>query len=154
MIKEIYIDTREQVFKHISNFFQLKEIPIKRAKLDFGDYSFRTQSQDYRNIFAIERKHSLDELAINFTKHRETFKKEFIRANEVGAKILLLIEDSNQEMIKNHYYRSQFHPNAFMGSLNSWHYKYNIDIFFCKSKYTGENILKLFNNFVDKIESS
>ena len=157
-IKTIYIDTREQVFSHISNVFIEKKLSIKKEKLDFGDYTFQTEckefKKDYRNIVVVERKASLDELANNFTKHRETFKKEFIRANEAGAKVFLLIEDSTIQMIRNHHYRSQFHPNAFIGSLNSWHYKYNIDIYFCKSKYTATAILRIFNKFIlDKIDS-
>lgn len=148
MIKRIFIDTREQVFAHIETEIKLNNISIKRKKLDAGDYSFETIYKNYENIVIVERKHSLDELATNFTRDRDRFKRELIRAYESGAKTILLIEDATQQDILNHNYRSKFHPNAFIGSLNSWHKKYNMDVFFCRKKYSGKAIIKIFNDFI------
>ena len=36
----ILIDTREQQFSHIVDYFDKKKIPYKKKALEFGDYSF------------------------------------------------------------------------------------------------------------------
>jgi hypothetical protein len=74
-----------------------------------------------------------------------------MKANASGAKIILLIENSTPDMIKNHKYRSKFHPNAFIGSLNSWHYKYNLDVYFIENiiytyKFIYNTFLKYLGN--------
>ena len=155
----ILIDSREKENSHILNYMAVNKISVKRKQtLKFGDYSFIDHNTDYRNLIVIERKNSLDELSLNLTSgkkdhpinRRERFKNEFKRAKEVGAKVVLLIENATQEDIKEHRYRSRLHPNAFLGSLNSWHNKGYIDnIFFCKNKNdVGWAMLKIFYNFL------
>lgn len=155
----LLVDSREKENSHILNYMAVNEISVKENQpLKFGDYSFIKDNVDYRNKIVIERKNSLDELSLNLTSgkkdnqvnRRERFKNEFKRAKESGAKIILLIENATQKDILNHNYRSKLHPNAFMGSLNSWHSKGYIDnIFFCESKNdTGWAMLKIFHHFL------
>lgn len=66
----ILIDTREQVNQHITNFFQVNNIPYTTIKLDTGDYSAMIPQNFelgiYRDAyfpFTVERKNSIDELA-------------------------------------------------------------------------------------------
>jgi hypothetical protein len=158
----ILIDSREKENSHILNYMAVNKISVKRKQaLKFGDYSFIDHNTDYRNLITIERKNSLDELALNLTSgkkdnpinRRERFKNEFKRAKEAGAKMVLLIENATQENILNHNYRSKLHPNAFIGSLNSWYNKGYIDnIFFCQDKNdAGWAMLKIFHNFLKEL---
>jgi len=156
----ILIDSREKENSHILNYMAVNKISVKRKQtLKFGDYSFIDHNTDYRNLIVIERKNSLDELALNLTSgkkdnpvnRRERFKNEFKRAKEAGAKMVLLIENATQEDIKEHNYRSKLHPNAFIGSLNSWYNKGYIDnIFFCQDKNdAGWAMLKIFKQYLN-----
>lgn len=155
----LLVDSREKENSHILNYMAVNKISVKEKQpLKFGDYSFIKDNIDYRNQIVIERKNSLDELSLNLTSgkkdnlvnRRERFKNEFKRAKEAGSKIILLIENATQEDILNHNYRSKLHPNAFIGSLNSWYNKGYIDnIFFCESKNdTGWAMLKIFHQFL------
>ena len=148
---KVIIDTREQQIGHIVSQFKKMNIQMIRKKLDFGDYSFLINGYSFENEFVIERKYSLNELATNFTKERDRFKREMIRSYEAKATIILFIENASQNDIEEHNYRSRFHPKAFIGSLNSWHKKYNMDVYFCKEvKYSALAILKLFRNYQEK----
>lgn len=155
----LLVDSREKENSHILNYMAVNKISVKEKQpLKFGDYSFIKDNIDYRNQIVIERKNSLDELSLNLTSgkkdnlvnRRKRFKNEFKRAKEAGSKIILLIENATQEDILNHNYRSKLHPNAFIGSLNSWYNKGYIDnIFFCESKNdTGWAMLKIFHQFL------
>lgn len=81
----ILIDTREQVNQHITNFFQVNNIPYTAIKLDTGDYSaILPQNSElgiYRDTyfpFTVERKNSIDELASSIKEER--FEHELIRS--------------------------------------------------------------------------
>lgn len=145
---EIIIDTREKEIRHILKYMPYLSINCIYKKIDAGDYSFTHKDIDYSNEFVIERKANLDELALNFTKHRKRFKEEFERAKENNCTIILLIEDDFNK-IKKHEYRSKFHPNAFLASLQSWRKKELIaEIYFGKKEKTAEFMLKLFENYL------
>ncbi len=74
----IITDTREQK--------PFKFIPTKIKKLEFGDYT-----ADYK-IF-IERK-SLSDLLGTFTSGYERFRREFIRAKDSGAYMIVLVTET------------------------------------------------------------
>jgi len=144
-------DTREQENKHILNYLIKNNINYKEKKLDFGDYSFELEGLSLEEMIVIERKNSIDELCLNFTKERERFKREILRAYEKKAYFILLIENGNLNDIKNHRYRSRMHPNALIGSLNSWKKKYNIYTGFCGKNNTGKVMYNFFKRYVEKI---
>jgi ERCC4-type nuclease len=144
----IIIDTREKMITHITYQLKKKHIKYIRQKLNFGDYSFIFNNKTYAEKVVIERKSSLDELAINLTKGRERFKREFIRASDKNAAVFLLIENAKKEDIEKHNYRSRMHSNALMGSLRSWHNKYGIRIFFCQRRNFVNLMLKIFNDMI------
>ena len=80
----VLIDTREQVNQHITNYFQLHNIPYTAIKLDTGDYSAMIPQNlelgIYRDTyfpFTVERKNSIDELASSIKEER--FEHELIR---------------------------------------------------------------------------
>lgn len=134
---QIVIDTREKDNKHITKWFDEKDIPYIVQKLDFGDYTFMVPENkklgiptdiSFRNDCAIERKRNANELAKNFTKDRARMKAEFARAKE---NMLLLIENSTYEDIcRGKYgagkYDSKYHPKSFISSLHSFSAEFNI----------------------------
>lgn len=150
-IDKIIIDTREKKIYHILKYLKKNNIQFEIKKIDSGDYSFWFRDKDYSNIFSIERKANLGELALNFTKtRRKTFKEEFNRAKKRNQDVILLIED-NYKNIKMHNYRSKFHPNSFLGSLKSWKNKGLItEIYFGKKENTAEFMIKIFSEYIKK----
>lgn len=122
---KIIVDTREKVGKnkHILDYFDKEGIQWERRKLDYGDYAL----EGHETELVIERKCSLDELAINFTKGRDRFKREFERAQNDGAKIIVMVERGSYPKIINHKYRSRFNPKAYLQSMISWKEKYDAD---------------------------
>ena len=102
----IICDTREQDL-HILRKLDSLNIPYKRKKLDFGDYSFEWNGKSYENEICIERKGSLDEIIGNFTKGRERFRKEFERSK--GCLVILMVETSTEQLEAGQY-RSKMNP--------------------------------------------
>lgn len=137
----ITIDSREKVNSHITTFLDSNRTQYQVKKLDFGDYSatlnYAGYEIDLSTKVVIERKASLDELAINVTKDRGRFEREFKRCQEQYAKIFLMIENSSWSDIIHHNYRSQLNPKSFIATLLSWQYKYNITISFVPSETSG-----------------
>ena len=142
------VDTREQDTPSLRR--RLKDIgyPYKRKKLDFGDYSCIVELPngeicDMSNVFTIERKMDIDELASCFTSQRKRFAAEFERAKEAGAKIYMLIENATMEKIVNGQYRSKIHPNSLMASLFAFLARYNCQVVFCKPETSGRVIKEI-----------
>lgn len=132
----IIVDTREKKNVHVTDYFDAHGIEWKSLKLDFGDYAIEGKE----NLVAIERKGSLDELAGNFTRGRERFKREFERATENNAHIVLMVEASGYEAIMKGRYRSKFSPNAFYASMKSWEERYRLEIEFKSKRSAGKFI--------------
>ena len=112
------------------------------------DYSFYIPANDSLNIpralffdkeIAIERKASLDELANNWTKERDRFEKEMCLAPKTKV---LLIENSNYEDIINGNYRSQYNKKAFLATLHTFWFRYNMPVFFMPNKNTSALFIK------------
>lgn len=147
----ILVDTREQKWNHIETELQNINCIYIKEKLNFGDYSFKVDSDllsdkslSFENQIVIERKNSLDELALCFTTGRERFENEFKRVNDNKSKCILLIENDNLTNLRNHTYRSKILPKSFEASLWSWKHRYNYDVFFCNKSDTGLYIYNLF----------
>lgn len=151
----ILADTREQVWDHVKDALEAAGCPVKRGKLDQGDYTaFVPMSafpgfQDVPGLYSlqdevvIERKANLDEIAGNFTAGRERFEREFIRAKARGVKVYLLIENASWADILSHNYRSRLNPKALEGSLRSWQAKYNVSIEFCRPEESARVIYNI-----------
>ena len=121
-------------------------MPYERGTLRYGDYSANITINDKplyeldKPVFSscvVERKMSLDELAICFTRNRDRFEREFQRACENNARVYLIIENGSFEKIQQHDYRSRFHPKAFLATLTAWTVRYNINVTFCQSMTSG-----------------
>lgn len=163
----IYIDTREQKFEHITERLDKLGVKWKKKKLDFGDYSFEYHGKSFENIVVIERKMSLDELAGNFTVGRERFTKEFERAVEKNAKVHLFVEDMNginklrirqkEELYKKSgvpfipqkTYRSKMTAKSFIGSIQAFKERYNLNLVFCRKMDTAKKMIEIFQEVID-----
>ena len=139
----IIADTREQdtaAFRR--RFAACEPVPeISRRKLDFGDYTAETTIGNdvicLADTVAIERKMSLDELAMCFGRERGRFEREFQRAQAKGARIYLAVENASWENLLAGRYRSKLPPKAFAASLAAWTARYNIVPVFCKAESFG-----------------
>lgn len=136
----IIVDTREQDL-HIMRELESRGINCIRRKLDFGDYSFEVDGISYERKIVIERKGSLDEIIGNFTKGRDRFRKEFIRAN--GCKVILMVESSLGQ-IEAGQYRSRMKPADLKSFLSTWCNKFQLTLILVDRSNACETILQLF----------
>lgn len=160
---EIICDTREQNTPKADERYKAFGVPYQKATLGYGDYcgniilpergSLYNTSTTIQPAFVIERKNSLDELAMCFTRDRNRFRKEFERAAEHGARMILLVENATWEAIDAHRYRSRFTPAAFNASLTAWTIRYNITPIFCKADSSGKRIKEfLYRDMKERLE--
>ena len=146
----ILVDTREQNTDRAKRRYATFGVPYSRATLSYGDYCYNAQLPSGEWLFdtehpisapiVIERKMSLDELAMCFTKERDRFEREFQRAKANNARIFLLIENATWENLLNGKYRSRFHHAAFLASLAAWIIRYDLQLIFCKEETSGRLI--------------
>lgn len=161
---QIIYDTREHQTELARNRLNSFGVPVKRMTLSYGDYCADVAVDTKESLFAgtasaikpkcvVERKQSLDELAMCFTRGRDRFRREFERAAENNAKIYLLVENASWEGIFRHGYRSKFRPEAFMASLTAWMVRYDITPVFCKAGASGMIIKEiLFRDMKERLE--
>ena len=138
----LLVDTREQDTLFFRRRMKELGLPYIRKKLDFGDYSAKCvtdegEELDFSGSVAIERKMSLDELCLCYTKGRQRFQREFERAKEAGAKLYLLVENSSWEKALAGDYRSRMNPRAFLASLLAWLARYDCQLIFCEARTSG-----------------
>lgn len=129
---QVKVDTREKVNEHIVNKFIENNIDYKLEKLNIGDYAI-VDVNGYMPKIVIERKASLDELLQNLIDRNSfdeesqcnRFHRELIKAEALGMRVILLIENSNwySDILK-HNYRSKVKPAAAKGLIVSLQAKY------------------------------
>jgi hypothetical protein len=96
---------------------------------------------------------SLDELAGCFTRSRARFEREFQRAEEHNAKVFLLVESANYEMVYRHNYRSRFRPKSYIASLCAWVVRYNLIPVFCEPGTSAKLIREfLYRDIKERLE--
>lgn len=140
----VLVDTREQETAAMRKRLSTIGYPYRREKLDFGDYSAECkgggETISFKNLVAIERKMSLDEICSCYCRGRGRFTREFQRAKDANAKVYLLIENGDWEKVYAGKYRSQMSPEAFSASLLAWLARYNCQLIFCKPETSGRLI--------------
>ena len=90
MANAVIIDTRQQDGKHVhkDEWFAAHGINIVRRKLDFGDYM-----ADGSNV-SVDTKRNVAEIAQNISgKNHARFKRECIRAQDAGYRLVVLVEN-------------------------------------------------------------
>ena len=149
----VIVDTREQNTVRASERYASFGVPAERATLSYGDYCANIilpSAKPLHNIWkkvsapcVVERKMSLDELAMCFTRGRDRFRREFERASANSAKIYLLVENASWEAIINHRYRSRYNERAFLASITAGCVRYGAVPIFCKHTTSGALIKEL-----------
>lgn len=160
----VIVDTREQASNRAVERFAALGDGLERATLDYGDYCANITLPDGKSLYdcaegrispvcIVERKMSMDELAMCFTRGRDRFRREFERATAAGAKIYLLIEGGDWEKIFRHSYRSRFNTKAYIATLTAWMVRYDIGVMFCKPGTSGKLIREiLYRDIKERLE--
>ena len=159
----VLIDSREQPTPRSKRRYESMKVPVERATLDYGDYTYNAVLSDGTALYdttqrimpmvSIERKESLDELAQCFTRGRDRFRREFERAAAQNARIFLIVENANFENLINGRYRSRFNPNAFLASVTAYTVRYNMNLLFCKEDTSGRLIKEiLYRDLKERLE--
>lgn len=140
----VLIDTREQNTPQARKRWLDLGVEHERQKLDFGDYSAKVlidgEWRSYAGLLAIERKMSLDELAMCYSSQRSRFEREFQRAQVAGAKMYIVCENASWESAYGGKYRSQMSSSALTASIHAWAARYGVTVYFCKPETTGRLI--------------
>ena len=145
----IQIDTREHKWERARVERQLVKEGVKTitSKLYVGDY----QSLD-RPRLVVDRKKSLLELCSNVTQGHERFRKELLRAEDAGIKLVILCEEDGIDSLEDVYFwdnpRLVESPRATTGaqlyrSLCTIRDRYGVRIEFCKKSETGKKIIEI-----------
>ena len=159
---QILVDNREQATPKAVERYKSFGVPYKRATLNYGDYcgiitlndsEIYDTAHSVKASCVIERKMSLDELAMCFTRGRDRFRREMERAASNGSTVYLLVENATYEGIVKHRYRSRFSPSAFLASLTAWTVRYNLRPIFCKADTSGQLIKEiLYRDMKERLE--
>ena len=151
----VLVDSRERKNKHILDYFNRQGIAYEVQKLDYGDYSCKLPASAagrdiyFHDSIVIGRKNSLEEISGNFSKGRERFEAEFLKARSVGCKIYLMVEDPRGYTgVITGGYRTGMKPAAFMASLKTWEHRFDANIQFIDPQYAGYYIATTLQYFV------
>jgi ERCC4-type nuclease len=135
----VVIDGRENVEDGHGYSFDEWSVDTTRKNLSDigseGDYSVEGHEFD----FAIERK-SLDDLATcSGTKRDDHFEPQVQRGIERLDKYAIVVEASRWKVKRGNYY-SNIHPNAILGTIDSWSKDshYGVDFHLCENEYMAE----------------
>lgn len=131
----IVCDTREQENAHIINYFDKRNIPYVKEKLDFGDYSCFIPKNEKLGIMqnaylnsAVERKASIDEICGNLQKDTsQAFINELIRSQQ-GNFVLMVEQIDFYTKLLTGDYRSEYDRRALLARLKTFEARYNFNI--------------------------
>lgn len=149
----IQIDSREHKWELARIQRQLEKLGVKTivSKLYVGDY----QSLDNPRL-VIDRKKDLQELCGNVTQQHERFRRELLRAQDAGIRLIILVEHGADILTLEDVYfwdnpRLEQSPHATTGrglykSLCTIRDKYEVRFEFCQKRETGKRIMELLSN--------
>lgn len=153
MDKFIIVDSREKpkAITGILDYFDKVGIRYEVNKLRAGDY------QDYGNPYLlIDRKQNIAELAKNCTREHERFRRELERIREVGARLVILVEQNRYkdrdewvqvrqivDLIRWESPHTMVRGEKIYRVLASWCAKYPVEVRFCDKRATGRTIAKI-----------
>lgn len=151
----IQIDSREKpkAIKNIVAEFDKQGITHFVSKLPCGDYMSLDNAR-----FAIDRKQNLLEVCKNVCQDHKRFINELRRANELGIRLVFLIEHSRNiktlnDVQKWNNPRLKESPFAVSGeklykTLSTIEKYYDTKFYFCNKASTGKRIIELLNEQV------
>jgi hypothetical protein len=155
----IQIDTREHKYELARVQRQLERLGAKtiNSKLYVGDY----QSLDNPRL-VVDRKKDLLELCGNVCQQHDRFRRELVRAQDAGIRIIILCEHGEDvRSLEDVYFwenpRLLQSPRAVSGhglykSLCTIRDRYGVQFEFCTKRETGRRIIELLGGGADAQE--
>lgn len=152
----IQIDTREKprAIQRILKDFKAHNVKFFSSKLYVGDY-MNPKKPDV----VVDRKQNISEICGNVAsnvKEHQRFRDEIIRANDIGVKVIVLIEHGHGfKTIEDIKFwenpRLKTSPKATDGTklykiLKTMCDKYDMEVTFCEKSETGAKIRELLAN--------
>ena len=137
--------------EHITEWFDKQNKPYKKMKIDYGDYCCYIPKGTIEGInyditfdkyIVIERKKSLDELAVNFSAgDNPRLKKEFAHIKANNTRVYVFVEDNLfDKHLREHNYKSQYNPKTFFARMKGFEAEYNTIIRPVNPKYIASEI--------------
>ena len=145
-------DTRQKAIKHENKhrYFAAESIDVIRCALPFGDYAPPPK-------VAVDTKQDITEIAYNMcssAKEKTRFRKECIRAQDAGCKLIFLIEDKNYTQINDLYGTKIYLHNGQVVSgdqlalaMHVMTERYGCEYRFCKPDDAGMVITQLLETY-------
>lgn len=152
----IQIDSREKpkAIQKIIKDFKQNDVKFYCSKLYVGDYL-----NPHNSTVVIDRKQNLSEICSNVastSKEHERFRAEIMRANDIGIKVIVLIEHGHgYKTLEDVKFwqnpRLRENPKATNGTklykiLRTMCEKYDMEVVFCEKEETGRKIRELLND--------
>ena len=143
----IQVDSREQKFDHVTNYFDSNGIKWVKSKCVVGDYVNLLNP-----MVVIDRKKDLQEVAGNVCQQHERFVRELELAKDLGYKMIILVEEPNITALQNvcswYNWRRKKNPKAITGKtlykiMKTMESKYNVSWEFTSKKDCGKRIVEL-----------
>lgn len=144
----VQVDSREKKFDHVTAAFDRLGVKWFVSKLVVGDYV----DLDHPRL-AIDRKQNLEEICGNICQGHERFQRELLRANDLGIRLIFLVEHSRSVRTLSdvrHWVspRKAVSPYALDGMnlykrLLTIENKYHTRFYFCEKLKTGDRIIQL-----------
>lgn len=146
----IQVDSREQKYDHVTNYFDSQGIKWVKSKCVVGDYVNLENP-----MVVIDRKKDLQEVAGNVCQQHERFVRELELANELGYKMIVLVEEPNITTLTNvcswYNWRRKKNPKAISGKtlykiMLTMSQKYGVEWQFTTKQNCGKKIVELLDN--------
>lgn len=150
----IQVDTREQKYDHVIKYLDSKGIKWVKSKCVVGDYV------NLKNpMVVVDRKQNLQEVAGNVCQQHDRFVRELELANELGYKLIVLVEESYVTCLNEVpmwvNWRRKKNPRAVSGKqlykiMSTISEKYGVTWLFTTKEKCGETIVKLLGESNDR----
>lgn len=143
----IQIDTREQKYDHVVNYFDSQGIKHVRSKCVVGDYVNLENP-----MVVVDRKKDLQEVAGNVCQQHERFVRELELAKELGYKMYIMVEEPNITKVEQVFgwynWRRKKNPKAISGRtlgkiMLTMSQKYGVEWVFTTKANCGQRIVEL-----------
>ena len=143
----IQVDSREQKYDHVINYFDSQNIKWIKSKCVVGDYVNLENP-----MVVIDRKKDLQEVAGNVCQQHDRFVRECELAKELGYKLIVLVEEPNIKELVDvcgwFNWRKKKNPKAVNGKtlykiMDTMRNKYGIEWQFTTKQKCGEKIVEL-----------
>ena len=147
----IQIDSREKAraIETILREFDKQGVKHISSKLYAGDYTDMEHP-----LLIIDRKQNIREIASNVTSEHKRFKAELEKVKEIGAKMIILIEEDtiDGKPIESLEDIMLWEPKPGQGTVSgmrvykilaNWVRVYPLEVQFCNKRHTGKRIIEI-----------